>query len=141
MRVIRLIGLFLAAAVLAACTAAPPSGVLLTDRQGFHEARVTVTLLEQLGEVSAVAVFTLPQEMSLLGHASDLNDMGSRFTLSSSAGESYSYIPDVAGEQDTYAVEVGAQPAGQGRYCYLLEVPYSFDESPGLDVLKMEGCA
>lgn len=131
-------------AALSACSVAPPdsalladpssSGVLLTERQSFAEGNVTVTVLEQLNEVSAFAVFNLTQEMKLLEREAFPD-----FELSSESDTRYSSIGPIEGEQDTYAVEVGTLAAGENQYCYRLKILFEIDGSSP-EELAMEGC-
>ena len=130
--------------LLSACGSSPPiatldselpSGdVLLSERRVFAEGDVTVTILEQLGEVSAFAVFNLTQEMKLL-EREDFPD----FELSSDAGSRYSSIGPVQGEQDTYAVEVGTLAPGSSSYCYALKFVYEIEGSSP-ELIELEGC-
>ena len=119
----------------------PPGEVLLTERRVFAEGDVTVTILEQLNEVRAFAVFNLTQEMSLL-ERKEFPD----FELSSEEGARYSSISPIRGEQDTYAVEVGALRPGSGQYCYSLKFLYTYTDrqaqEPDFDArpFELEGC-
>ena len=119
-----------------------PGGVLLSERYVFAEGDVTVTVLEQLGEVRAFAVFYFPEEMNVFPHS----QLDAGFTLSSGKGSNYSYIDAVRGEQDTYTVEVGALPPGASRYCYSLKFLYTFTDRQAqepdfsLKPVDLEGC-
>ena len=119
----------------------PPGDVLLSERRAFAEGDVTVTILEQLNEVRAFAVFNLTQEMSLLEREAFPD-----FELSSDAGSRYSSISPVRGEQDTYAVEVGALRPGSSQYCYSLKFLYTYTDrqaqEPDFDArpFELEGC-
>ena len=121
--------------------ALPPGEVLLTERRVFAEGDVTVTILEQLNEVRAFAVFNLTQEMSLLEREAFPD-----FELSSEMGSRYSSIGPVEGEQDTYAVEVGTLAAGRESYCYALKFLYTYTDRQAQDpdydarLLELEGC-
>ena len=121
----------------------PPTvsgSVLLSEQRGFGGASVTVTVLKQFGEVAALAVFELPEGVDLLGHAPELQDAESLFSLSSPSEVSHAGVPEVRGGGEVYVVRVGPLPSGTGPYCYRLELPYRFTEPPGLDMLRLSGC-